>query len=138
MTDNKKSTIAKMADLVSDEITYHIELQLFKSKLSKITLIAHSLGGLVFRAALPHLSQFKHYFSSFITLATPHMGYFHSDSKLLSVGMWLFNGVKDAPSLKEIRLMDSKNINESTIYKLSEEIGLEWFENIVLVGSHQD
>ena len=35
-------------------------------------------------------------------------------------------------------MTDSKNMEETTIYKLSCAIGLSWFKNIVFVSSYQD
>ena len=88
--------------------------------LGRVTLIGHSLGGLVLRAALKHLEEFKDVFYGLVTLATPHYGYIHSVSKILSVGMWAFSKLTKNPTVSEMRLSDNINIEESTLYKLAE------------------
>ena len=35
-------------------------------------------------------------------------------------------------------MSDSKNIEQSTLYLLSQQIGLQWFKHIILVSSYQD
>lgn len=90
------------------------------------------------RAALKHLEEFKDVLYGFITLATPHYGYLHSVSKILSVGMWAFSKLTKNPTVSEMRLSDNIKIEESTLFKLSEYNGLEWFKYIVLVGSYHD
>lgn len=57
------------------------------SSLGRISFICHSLGGLIARAALPHLNEFSDKMFSFITLASPHLGYALSDKTLFNVGM---------------------------------------------------
>lgn len=127
-----------MGEMVADEMTSEIERAFAAGAVSKITLVGHSLGGLVFRAALPHLKQFKEFFYSYIALGTPHLGYFHSNNKLLSLGIWVVGGVRGTPALKEISLSDSKAIEDTTLYDLSKGKGLDWFNSVILVGSTQD
>lgn len=51
-----------MGEMVADEMTFEIEKAKTEGLVSKITLIGHSLGGLIFRAALPYLRNFKELF----------------------------------------------------------------------------
>lgn len=80
--------------------------------LGKISFVGHSQGGLVIRAALPFLEPYKEYFHGFVTLASPHTGYVHSKSKILSLGIWALSKVGSNPTIAEIRLSDNKNIEE--------------------------
>ena len=54
----------------------------------KISFIAHSLGGLIVRAALPHLENFKHRFDFYISLSAPHLGYTSRKANLIDFGIW--------------------------------------------------
>lgn len=40
----------------------------------KISFIGHSLGGIVIRAALPHLSNIKDLMCTYMSLSSPHLG----------------------------------------------------------------
>lgn len=136
VSNNKTDNIEEMGEMVADEMMAEIEKSI--NFISRITLVAHSLGGLIFRSALPHLCLYKELFHTLITLGTPHLGYFHSGNRLLSLGMWVVGGIKGTPALKEIRLLDSPQLKKTTVYKLSKGKGLNWFKNVILVGSTQD
>jgi pimeloyl-ACP methyl ester carboxylesterase len=138
VADDNSHTIEEMGEIIADEMIFEIEKAKTEGIVTKITLIGHSLGGLIFRAALPYLRNFKEMFHSYISLATPHLGYFDSGNKLLSLGMWLVGGVKGTPSLNEIRLIDAKSIEETALYRLSKARGLNWFKTVILAGSTQD
>jgi len=47
------------------------------------------MGGLIIRAALPHLAEFAPKFFTFISLGSPHLGYMYNSNKLFDAGMWL-------------------------------------------------
>ncbi len=47
--------------------TYYEESDTIK----KISFIGHSLGGIIIRAALPHLKNYSDKFYTFLSLATP-------------------------------------------------------------------
>ena len=106
--------------------------------LGKISMIGHSLGGLVIRTAIKHLKRYKERFHTLITLGTPHWGYVHSKSRLLSVGMWFYDKMSKDQLLTQIRLADEKLIQNTFIYQLSEDKSISWFDNIYFVGSTQD
>ena len=131
--------IFELGKTVADEIRYEIEKALALGELNTISFIGHSMGGLVLRAALEYLEEFKEYFNIFMTLATPHLGYMHSKSRLVSIGMWAISRMSKNPTLSELRLTDNtKDIKSCTIYKLSSKPGLDWFKTVLIVGSLQD
>lgn len=101
---------------------------------SKLSFIGHSLGGLVIRAALPHLSQFSPKMHLFMTTSTPHLGV---TSKLLTTGIWLLSKLWHAPSLIELQMKDN-SLEQCTLFKLSQTEGLAWFRHVVLLSSPQD
>ena len=109
--------------------------------MAKISIIAHSLGGLISRAALPYLEEHRSKMFNFITLSSPHMGYMFNTSTLIDTGIWFLKTWKKSLSLQQLRMNDvdaSGNIETCYLYKLSQERGLEWFKNVILVGSYQD
>ncbi|OII78287.1 hypothetical protein cand_033450 [Cryptosporidium andersoni] len=112
----------------------------FSNSLEKLSFVGHSLGGLIIRAALPYLRQFKQKFFLFWTLSTPHLGYLSSSSKLVNVGVWLMKKWKNSPCLTQLTLSDSYNIEETYLYKLAIENShyLSSFKYIVFCSSHQD
>lgn len=57
--------------------------------LKKLTVIGHSLGGLILRAALPRLEYLRPYFHGFVSLGSPHLGYGYKADSLVSAGMWV-------------------------------------------------
>jgi hypothetical protein len=101
-----------------------------------LTFIGHSLGGVIIRAALPHLEDLKDSMHTFLTLSTPHMGYLYNTSSLIDagkycelpflktlnyLGMWILKRWKKSKSLQQLSLSDEKNIHESFMYKLSQQ-----------------
>lgn len=77
----------------------------------EINFIAHSLGGLIVRAALKYMPLFKKYFKTFISLCSPHFGYLHHTSQLVSTSLWVMNQLKKDPSLLELTLQDNTDLN---------------------------
>jgi hypothetical protein len=104
----------------------------------KISFIGHSIGGLIIRACLPHLKEFSNRLWMYISLSSPHLGYIYSTSKLIDAGIWILKTWKKSKSLEQLSLSDCKNLQETCIYKLSEFEGLNWFNHVFLVSSHQD
>lgn len=56
---------------------------------SKLSFIGHSLGGLIIRAAIPHLDDYKEKFHTFMTLSSPHLGFLYHNSKMIDAGLWV-------------------------------------------------
>jgi hypothetical protein len=104
----------------------------------KISFIGHSIGGVIIRAALPNLEEFKDKFWLYLSLSSPHLGYVFSDSTLIKTGMWVLKRWKGSKSLEQFMQNDNKDLNETCLYKLSEYNGLNWFKYVYLLSSHQD
>jgi hypothetical protein len=104
----------------------------------KISFIGHSIGGVIIRAALPNLEEFKDKFWFYLSLSSPHLGYVFSDSTLIKTGMWVLKRWKGSKSLEQFMQNDNKDLNETCLYKLSEYNGLNWFKYVYLLSSHQD
>ena len=128
--------INEMGERLAEEILSFLALN-FAERKPLISFIAHSLGGLIVRSALPLLEFFSSSFHAFITLSTPHLGLLYS-GKLLETGIWLMKRVKYFQCLNQMGLKDTDDFLESFIYKLSSANGLQWFSHTVLVSSVQD
>ena len=125
-----------MGQKLADEVHQYIRESCPGSQLGRLTFIGHSLGGLILRAALPHLEKYKDKMHGFLTLCSPHLGYMYKTSKLFSTGMWVMSKWKASQSMNQLRMDDTKNSEESCLFKLSKYEGLEWFKHLVLVSSY--
>merc|ERR1712186_225713 len=45
------------------------------TSLGRLSFVTHSVGGLIVRSALPHLSDFNTHMFTYISFSTPHLGY---------------------------------------------------------------
>ena len=57
--------------------------------LHRMSLIGHSLGGLILRAAIPFLQDFEEKFHTFLTFSSPHLGFMYHSSKMIDFGIKL-------------------------------------------------
>jgi len=57
--DNTDGDIMEMGERLASEVKKFIDSTFTDAEISKISFIGHSLGGLIIRAALPHLSQYS-------------------------------------------------------------------------------
>lgn len=96
------------------------------------------MGGLIIRAALPHLEEFKEKFYTYISLSSPHLGYMYNTNRLFDAGMWFLKKWRKSVSLTQFSMSDADNVEDTCLYKLSTFQGLNWFQNVVLVCSWQD
>ena len=104
--------------------------------LEKISFVGFSLGGLIARAAFPHLEHLQKKFYTFITFSTPHLGYMYNSNKLFDTGMWFLKKWNKSKCVAQLSMSElEKDVNQC-LYKLSEMPGMAWFENIVLVCSN--
>lgn len=54
-----------------------------------------------------------------MTLSTPHLGYMYTSSKIIEAGIWILQKWKKSRSLLQLSMSDSKNIEETFLYKLT-------------------
>lgn len=101
----------------------------------RVSFIAHSLGGLIVRAALRHLIDWKNQFWVFLSLSTPHMGITNS---FIGSGVLLLSWFRRSECLDQLTLRDSTEFTQTLIYRSSADCCLGWFKRVLLVGSHQD
>ena len=58
--------------------------------------------------------------------------------RIPTTGLWVFQKWKKSASLLQLSMKDNMDPRKSYLYKLSQEPGLEYFQNILLCGSTQD
>ena len=88
--DQTEGDIMEMGERLANEVRQYIQSFCPVSCLARISFIGHSLGGIIIRAALPHLEEFKDKFYTYMSLSSPHLGYMYNSSKLFDAGMWFF------------------------------------------------
>jgi len=76
--DHTEGDILEMGERLASEVKNYIMSFCPVSCLAKLSFIGHSLGGVIIRAALPHLSEFSSKFYTYISLGSPHLGYMYS------------------------------------------------------------
>lgn len=127
--------IFEMGKRLAEEVHQYVRESCPGSQLGRLTFIGHSLGGLIIRAALPLLEKYQDKFHGFLTLCSPHLGYMYKSSKLFTTGMWVLKSWKKSIVLNQLSMTDNKNIDQTVIYQLSMQRGLEYFKHIILVSS---
>ncbi|XP_034057799.1 protein FAM135A isoform X1 [Gymnodraco acuticeps] len=138
---NQNDTFAdfeSMTDRLLDEIVQYI--QIYNLTVSKISFVGHSLGTLIVRSVLTR-PRFKCYLSrlhTFLSLSGPHLGTLYNSSALVNTGLWFMQKWKKSGSLLQLTCRDNSDPRQTFLYKLSKKSGLQFFKNVVLVGSLQD
>jgi triacylglycerol esterase/lipase EstA (alpha/beta hydrolase family) len=65
-------------------------------------MIGFSMGGLVLRAALKYLTQYKDLMNLFMSLSTPHLGMIPTENCLLNFGLFCLRKIKGFRAVDEI------------------------------------
>ena len=118
--DNTEGDIGDMGERLANEVTTYISENCPGSSMGRISFIGHSLGGLIIRASLQHLEEFSEKMYTYISLSTPHLGYMYTSSKIIEAGMWILKRWRKSHCLTQLSMSDSKNIEETFLYKLSQ------------------
>lgn len=103
-------SILEMGQRLAHEVDQYIRESCPGSQLARLSMIGFSMGGLIIRAALPHLEKYKDKMHGFMTLCSPHLGYMYKAGKLFTTGMWFMKNWKKSIALNQLSMSDSKNI----------------------------
>lgn len=136
--DNTEEDIFVMGEKLAKEVKQHVIEFCPGNTLSRLSFAGFSLGGLITRAALPHLECYKSKMWTFLSMGAPHLGYMYNSNKLFETGMWFLRKWKKSKALAQLSMTDASNPEETAIFKLSMAPGLDWFANVILVCSNQD
>jgi len=95
------------------------------NKLGKISFIGYSLGGVIIRAAMPHLSEYKDKMHTFISLSSPHLGYMYNSSKIVNAGLWILKQYNKSICLNQLHLSDSGNLKCCYLSELAKSVNFK-------------
>ena len=109
----------EMGERLSTEVKQYIISFCPVSCINRISFIGHSLGGLIIRAALPHLEEFKSKFYTYMSLGSPHLGYMYNSNKLIDAGMWFLKKWRNSKCLNQLSLTDHKQVEDTCLFKLT-------------------
>ncbi len=130
--------IREMGTRLAQEVIDYVQEWCPGSTLGMISFIGHSLGGVIIRAALPHLKQFQDKMETFITLSSPHLGYMYASNTIVDAGLWVLKRWKKSKCLDQLTMSDATDAKDMFLYQLSTYEGMSWFKNVLLVSSYQD
>ncbi len=133
-----EGSIFEMGKRLAEEVIQYIRESCPGPNLGRLTFIGHSLGGLIIRAALPHLVMYKDKMHGYLSLCSPHLGYMYKSSKLFNAGMWILKKWKKSTALSQLSMSDNRDLEKTALFELSKKEGFGWFKHIVLVSSFQD
>ncbi|GMT00986.1 hypothetical protein PENTCL1PPCAC_23160 [Pristionchus entomophagus] len=110
-----------------------------RSCVTRVSFIAHSLGGLIVRAAVarPEGSWLRPRLHTLLTLNTPHLGLVYA-KKTSHVGLTLVQWYKRSRCLAQLSLRDTNNFTDSFLVRLASSGSLTPFKNVLLLGSSGD
>lgn len=130
--------IENLGQNLAQEVTHYVaESRVPKYRL-KISLVGHSLGGLIIRAALKYMYDLKNCFYTYISLSSPHIGIYYSENMLHQLGKWALKKLQDSTSFIQMMLKDAKRKQDTFIYKLSQSEGLNWFQHVLFFTCSED
>ena len=121
-SSNEELTDGEIPDMgirLADEVRNYIKQWCPGSSLKRLSFIGHSLGGLIIRAALPYLEEYKDKMHMFMTLASPHLGYMYHSSSIIDAGLWVLKTWKKNVCLTQLTMSDAKKLEDTFLYKLS-------------------
>ena len=110
------------------------------TRVVRLSFIGHSLGSVIIRSALTSslLTPFLNRLWSFVSLTSPHVGFFFAPG-IVNTAVWFLKRWHKSLALEQLSLSDEKEVQATFFYKLSEASApLSNFQHVVLVGSHQD
>lgn len=76
--DHTEGDIDEMGERLAIEVRNYVQQYCPGTSLGKISFIAHSLGGIIVRTALPHLLDFQDKMFNYMSLSSPHLGYMYN------------------------------------------------------------
>lgn len=104
--EDTEGDIEEMGEKLAKEITEYIEEWCPTNALGRISFIGHSMGGLIIRASLKHLTDLKEKMHLFISLSTPHLGYMYNSNRIVDAGIWLLKKWRKSKCLQQLTMSD--------------------------------
>eukprot|EP00198_Chlamydomonas_reinhardtii_P007857 XP_001697194.1 predicted protein [Chlamydomonas reinhardtii] len=108
--------------------------------LRKITLVGHSIGNLILRAALtqPEVEPYKHLLWLYLSVSGPHLGFLYGTNAVVDTGLMLLKSIGKGKCLHQLTFSDAPQLTDCYLYRLAHESPLSVFKLVVVVSSPQD
>jgi len=136
--DNTEGDFQEMGIRLAQEVGNFICDWCPGTALGRLSFIAHSIGGLIVRSAIPHLQDFRDKMFTILTFSSPHVGYFLKNISLFHLGLKVLQSWRGSQCLTQLSMADADDPRKTMIYKLSQTPGFEYFQNVVLVSCFSD
>lgn len=136
--DNTEGDFDEMGHRLAQEVQNYIVDWCPGGALGRLSFIAHSIGGLIVRSALPELAEYRKKMFTFLTLSTPHVGYFLKNITLFHLGLRVLQSWRQSLCLSQLSMADNADPRESFMCQLSKKPGFEFFQNVVLMSCPSD
>lgn len=136
--DNTDGDLHEMGIRLAQEVVNHIADWCPGSALSRISFVGYSIGGIIIRAAIPHLQDYHSKLYTFLSLSSAHMGFMDQQSPLFNSTLYLLTKWKKCLLLEQLALRDAPELKDTYLAKLCKTRGLEHFQWVALVSSQQD
>jgi hypothetical protein len=140
-TSNEENTEGDISDMgirLAQEVVNYVCAWCPGSTLGRLSFVAHSMGGLIVRAALPLLHEYGNKMFTFLTFSTSHLGLTQDKISLFNTGFWVLKQWRKSLFLQQVSMTDLSELRETFIYRLSKTKGFEFFQHIVLVSCYDD
>lgn len=94
---------------LADEVVKIVHRNFADPQEAVINFIGHSMGGIIARACLAHIPQFRKQLGFFFSLSTPHLGYLNGVDAKIKAGLWFMRKMNKVTSLDQLAMEDSES-----------------------------